>query len=156
MRICREAQDSSCCYARNDWKSAAVYLSCSMQKCMQALTAHYCGLESTVACVTRALVADRQHNDSCTQENPGPLLDVLHAFSRGSARRMHMKVLTGSCESASRRMNRRRWSRDVPRRSLASRLTCVKLAPHFWNFKIFKVVPGYSTLKKEFSYKYQM
>lgn len=49
---------------------------------MQALTVHYCGLESTVVCATRTLVADRLHNDSHMQENPKPLLGVLHAFSR--------------------------------------------------------------------------
>jgi len=49
---------------------------------MQALTVHYCSLESTVVCATRTLVADRLHNDSHMQENPRPLLGVLHAFSR--------------------------------------------------------------------------
>lgn len=49
---------------------------------MQALTVHYRGLESTVACATRTLVADRLHNDSHMQENLGPLLGILHAFSR--------------------------------------------------------------------------
>lgn len=61
---------------------------------MQALTVHYCSLESTVACATRALVADRLDNDSRMQENPGPLLGVLHAFSRRarSARTAAMRV----------------------------------------------------------------